>query len=254
MLKKAILFLIATTILLLTIVQFPSIFISKNFEYNSFSIYSNDEIELNESVRNVLDSVQSNLVQSKFHSDDLELKLYFVQGTLYENLIRIFGMKNMASAKFKKHIYIARPSFEDNILRKSDRNEEWLNLIQIISHEGVHSQMYEDYSSLGFMKTPSWINEGYAEYISYKPIRDSENYNLSELYKKHVNTNDYWVKTEYGSMTPRVYLRDRIVMEFLIDVLKMDILSIIGNQTLHPETVLEEMKEYFEKQSEEKIN
>jgi len=228
------------------VVQFPSIFIDKKFDHNAFTIYSNNELQLNESIKNVLDSVQLNLDQSRFHRENLHLELYFVQGTFYEKLIRIFGVKNIASSKFAKHIYLAKPYFQDNILKKSNKYDEWLNLIQIISHEGVHSQMYKDHSFMGFMKTPSWINEGYSEYISYRPIRETQNYSLAELFKKYKSTSDYWIKTEYGSMTPKLYLRDRIIMEYLIDVLELDILSIIEDQKLDPEKILEEINEYVE--------
>ena len=247
LIKKFLISFIVLIILLLSVVQFPSLFVEKKFDYNQFALYSNDGLELTESVKNALDSVQSNLEQSKFHRENLKLDLYFVEGTLYEKLIGIFGMKNIASSKFNKHIYIGKPNFNGNILKKGKSEIEWLNLIQIISHEGVHSQMYRDYSNFGMMKTPSWINEGYSEYISYKPIRKNSNYLLSELLDKYKKTNEYWVKTEYGSMTPKLYLRDRIIMEYLIDIRKMDILSIIEDQTLKPEMILEEVAEYFEK-------
>ena len=143
--------------------------------------------------------------------------------------------------------YTGKPIFDQNVLKKGSNSIEWLNLIQIISHEGAHSQMYKDHSIVGFMKTPSWINEGYAEYISYKPIRENQNYFLSELFIKYESANDFWVKTEFGSMTPKLYLRDRILIEYLIDIRKMDILSIIKDQSLKPEMILEEMKEHFEK-------
>lgn len=246
-LRRILISIIVSIVLLIGAVQFPKLFIKKAFTYKAFTLYSNDQLDLNESVKNILDSVQSNLKHSEFHRENLKLELYFVQGSLYEKLIALFGMNNIASSKFNKHIYTGKPIFDQNVLKKGSNSIEWLNLIQIISHEGAHSQMYKDHSIVGFMKTPSWINEGYAEYISYKPIRENQNYFLSELFIKYESANDFWVKTEFGSMTPKLYLRDRILIEYLIDIRKMDILSIIEDQSLKPEMILEEMKEHFEK-------
>lgn len=227
------------------IVQFPKLFIGKKIEYDTFIIYSNEEIKFNEDVKNVLDAVQVNLKESQFYQDELKLELFFVKGTLYEKLIGLFGMKNIASSKFNKHIYIGKPNFKENILKKDDSDLGWVNLVQIISHEGVHSQMYGDYSILGFMKTPNWINEGYSEYVSYNPIRNDENYELSNLLQKYESTSDFWIETEFKSRTPRMYLRDRIIMEYLIDKKGLDILSIINDNTLEPDEILEEIRLHF---------
>ncbi len=227
------------------IVQFPKLFIGKKIEYDTFIIYSNEEIKFNEDVKNVLDAVQVNLKKSQFYQDELKLELFFVKGTLYEKLIGLFGMKNIASSKFNKHIYIGKPNFKENILKKDDSDLGWVNLVQIISHEGVHSQMYDDYSILGFMKTPNWVNEGYSEYVSYNPIRNDENYELSNLLQKYESTSDFWIETEFKSRTPRMYLRDRIIMEYLIDKKGLDILSIINDNTLEPDEILEEIRLYF---------
>jgi len=246
MFKKIILTVFVLLVTLIVTLQFPKLYLNKQFEYKTFAVYSNDHTELNGAVENVLDSVITNLKESKFYQEHQKLELYFVKGTLYEKLIGFFGAKNIASAKFEKHIYIGKPNFEKNILLKENNEYEWVNLIQIISHEGVHSQMYKDYSRLGFMKTPAWINEGYSEYISYRPIREQSDYKLSDLVKKYDDTEDLWMKTEYNSMTPAQYVRDRILMEYLIDIKQMDILEIINEETLNPEKLLDEIRTHTE--------
>jgi len=245
LIKKSFIFTITLFLSVITLIQFPEVFIEKKIEYDSFIIYSNDEIDLNSDVKNILDSVQLNLKKSQFYQEKMELELYFVKGTLYERLIRLFGMKNIASSKFNKHIYLGKPNFKENILKQGEGAIGWLNLVQIISHEGVHSQMYKDYSILGFMKTPSWINEGYAEYISFSPIRNESDYNLSKLLQNYDSTFDFWIETEFKAMTPRMYLRDRILIEYLIGEKGMDILSIINDDTLEPEKLLAEIRLHF---------
>lgn len=243
--KKILLF---STLLILSIVglvQYPHLFIQKIGEYESFEIYSNEDIKIDESVKNILDSVSVNLNKSQFVGTEDIHELYFIRGSFYEQLIRLFGRKNIAFSKYKKHIYSAHPNFEKGILKRNNNEYEWLNLVQIISHEGLHSQMYKDYCKWGMMQTPSWINEGYAEYISYQPIRNNHDYQLSDLLDKLEGNNESWLKTEHGAMTPRLYMRDRLLMEYLIDVKGMNILEIIADKTLQPEGIYQEVKEYL---------
>jgi hypothetical protein len=245
LLKKSIQIIITIIILTIVIIQFPRLFIDRQFEYSLFKIHSNDRIELNEDVKNILDSVLINLTQSDFYNDKEIFELYFVKDTFYEKLISVFGMNNIASSKYNKHIYIGYPEFRKNTLTKEGNEYEWLNLVQVVTHEAVHSQMYTDYSKFGFMVTPSWINEGYAEYISYYKIREQHTYPLSKLFERYQKSNHNWVKTEFGSLTPKQYLRDRILIEYLIDEKTMSIDDIIKDEYLKPEEILEEIKEKY---------
>ncbi len=234
--------LIGIALTLLGLLQFPNLFINKSFDYKSFELYSNGHVELDDDVKKVLDSVIVNLKQSQFYQPKQKFELYFVKGTLYDRLTKLFGVNNIASSKYNKHIYFGNPDFVQSKLIKGESKFEWVNLVQIISHEAVHSQMYTDYSRLGFMKIPAWINEGYCEYISHFHKKNSPNYNLNLLRSKLQETEDDWVKSEFGSMTPTIYLRDRLIMEYLLDVENKNILKIIENENLDPEKILSQMK------------
>ena len=235
-----------TILLLIGLVEYPNLFIKKIGKYKSFEIYSNEKIELGHSFETILDSVLINLNESQFKGEKDKYELYFVRGSFYEKLIRLLGMKNIAFSKFDKHIYSAYPYFNKGILKRNDNKYEWLNLVQIISHEAVHSQMYKDYSKYWMMQTPDWINEGYSEYISYQPIRDRGNYSLSALLSKLENNNDDWIQTEYNTMTPRQYAIDRLIIEYLIDIKKMEIVEIINDETINPDDVYREVIKYIE--------
>jgi len=245
LIKKLILVAILIFVVLLISVQFPNLFIDKKFTYKSFEVCSNSEIHLDENVKNVLDSVLKNLNQSEFSGESDKYKLYFIRGTLYEKLLRMLGRRNMAFSKYEKHIYSANPIFQEAKLVRNSNNYEWLNLIQIISHEGVHSQMYKDYYGWFKMKTPFWINEGYAEYISYKPVRELDTYEITSLLSQLENSKDVWLKTEYNTMTPREYVKARLLIEYLMDVKKMRITEIIENKQLKPNEVYDDIKEHY---------
>ena len=242
MIKRIILVIIIIGLTILGLLQFPHLFIKKQLEYKSFKLYSKNPIELNNELKSVFDSVIINLKRSSFYQEDQVFELYFVKGTTYESIVKSFGVEHLASAQYNKHLYFGDPDFSQSKIIKGLDKYQWANLVQLISHESVHSQMYTDYSVLGFMKTPSWINEGYCEHISYFPLKNNPEYNLLDLYNRYKNSEGNWIETEFGSMTPKLYLRDRIIMEYLIDYKKRTILEIIENETLYPDEILKEME------------
>jgi len=239
--KRTIIAIVFLLVLFLGALQFPSLFIDFQLEYQGYELYASEPLELTDDIRGVLDSVTSILEKSEFYREDQVLELYFIKGSFYEKMAEFLGAKNIASSRFDKHIYFGRPDFEKKKLVKEESKLGWVNLIQIISHEGVHSQMYGGHSTLGVMQTPSWINEGYSEYISYAPVRTKKEYSLSSLHDKYEGSDSFWIETEHGSMTPRMYLRDRIIMEYLIDYKHMDIKDIIDDADLNPADLLEEI-------------
>lgn len=241
MIKRAALIILLLVIATMGVLQFPEAFVPKQLDYKNFELYSKDSIVLNDDLIKVLDSVIVNIKKSEFYQGDQVFELYFIKGTFYERVAQLFGANHLASSKFNKHLYFGDPNFAHSKLVKGLESHGWVNLVQIISHEAVHSQMYQDYSQFGFMKTQPWINEGYCEYISYDPQRNKATYNLADLYHKYKHSDDDWVATEYASLTPRLYLRDRIIMEYLMDHKGLSILDIIGDSQLNPETILTEI-------------
>jgi len=228
--------------------QFPKLYIKKSFTYKSFEIYSNSKIENNVYVKNILDSVLLNLTKSEFYNPEQSFKLFFVKGTLYSKIISNLGMKNIASSKFDTHIYNANPDFKSGWLIKNKSEYEKLNLVQIISHECVHSQMYPDYSTLGIMKTPAWINEGYCEYISYSLKRKRDFLSLVDILNKLEASENHWLKTSYLNYSPRFYLKSRLIVEYLIEIKHMTILEIISNEDLDPDIIYEDIKLWYNNQ------
>ncbi|MEM1219222.1 MAG: hypothetical protein AAGH79_09930 [Bacteroidota bacterium] len=244
--KRLLLILTASYLCLLLIVQFPQWFISEQSSYGPFKMYAGEPLSCDLPCQVVLDSAHLLLKQSAFYQADQVFELYFVQGTLYEKLISLFGTKNIASSKHNKHLYIGRPDFQNGILRQGDHPYQWLNLVQIISHEGVHSQMYTDYAKWwGSMQTPAWLNEGYCEYIAYQPFNQSPHYQLRATYDRYRSEAGEWVQTEHGAYTPKIYLRDRIVMEYLLLERGEEIHSIIGNPTYNPDVHWPQIVERF---------
>lgn len=240
--KIIVVFVLTILLVILGLLQFPKLFISKTTSYGSFELYSNTPIAIQPEVTAILDAVEQNIQQSHFYDPNQVFELYFIKDTFYEKLLKLFGTNHMASSLFDKQLYFGHPHFAENKLVKGSHAVEWVNLVQIISHESVHSQMYPEYSFLGRMKTPVWINEGYCEYISYLPQVHYPTYPLETLLTKYQNTKENWIQTEFKAMTPKTYARDRILMHYLLDIKKMNIIAVIKDSALTPETLLKELE------------
>jgi len=213
--------------------QFPHLYFEKQFSYQNFVIYSNDELN-KEEVLPILNIVHANIVNSAFYQEEQKFKLIFVGGSSYQKILHWLGVKNMAFSKYNTHIYNGYPNFKSNVLVAGTDPLEVLNLEQLIAHECVHSQMYKEHSLLGFMQTPHWVNEGYCEYISYTKPRKSKAYSLTELWTTLQINENQWLKTSYGHYSPREYVEALMMVEYLIEIKKMTIQEIIANDTINP--------------------
>ncbi|MFK7808530.1 MAG: hypothetical protein AB8F74_12065 [Saprospiraceae bacterium] len=221
---SAILLIIGYVVLL----HLPQVFISKQFEYKSLHIHSNQSLKLDDESKAVLDLVLENIGSSAYYKMGQEHHLFFVHGTLYEKMVRSIGYKNMAFAFMDKSIYCAKPDFLTRYLRRNKNEYEVMHLVQVISHELVHNQMYDILGFNAIRKLKPWVREGYPEYIAYGQIQDSEDYQLADLSKRIASRKDpLWVTNEYDCLTSYTYAMDRLRMEFALDIQQSDIQNIM---------------------------
>lgn len=234
--------LISLGILFFISIQFPQLYLKKSFSYSQFDVYSNAELLKTKALVETLDSVINNIERSDFYNEEQRFKLFFVGGSFYSKVILFFGMNNIASSKFDTHIYNGQPSFETGWLVNGSTEFDRVNLVQIISHEAVHSQMYPEFSTLGFMDTEAWINEGYCEYISYFPKRKSDQKPICALLNTLEQKEEQWLLTPYKNYSPRFYLKSRMLVEYLIDKDQMSIRNIIEKSPLNTDSIYNEIK------------
>jgi|GEM_PF-3032864 len=239
---KALLFGVLIFISFIVSLQFPKIYIPKIFSYKTFNVYSSEKTLVSEDVVEKLDSVILNIQKSEFYNQGQSFDLFFIKGSFYAKAIKCMGVKNIASSKFDTHIYIGEPDFKKGWLVKGDSKLERVNLVQIISHESVHSQMYPNYSSFGLMQTPSWVNEGYCEYISYAPKRKQNNQSICILLQLLEESEDQWLLTPYKNYSPRFYILSRLIIEYLLDVKNYSITTVIENNIEDQDSIYNEIK------------
>jgi len=237
-----IIFLICAFFILQTIVAFPHLFIKKQFSYQCFELYANEEIESNARVKSSLDSVQNIIKTSAFHSEEIIYQIFLVKGTFYEKFNNFLPQTSgaFAYAFWNREIYLADIDFERGIFHRNDNEKEVRNIVQLIAHESIHVQQ----SHTGIKRnSPPWLNEGYAEYVTYVPLRATDNYSFMDAVKTlKANPDEYWLRSEYGYWDIRDYKYYRVLVEYLIDVKGMTVEEILEEkEVLFPDEVWQEV-------------
>lgn len=187
---------------------------------------------------NILDSVQLLLNKSDLQVDDLKHRIFLAHGSFYEKIIKLSGQKAFAFSFQDKQIYLAEADFKKGIFSRNNNEYEIRNMVQLIAHESVHNQQYYSYTQ---RKKPSWINEGYAEYVTYLPLIHNGEYQLKDAIKLvEESRGQYWLRSEYGYWDIWEYKYARVLIEYLIDVKGMTIQDIINDESLDDAAIFEE--------------
>ncbi len=225
---------------LFALLQFPQLTLRKRIIYNKFEIYAQQNLKVNTDILNALDSVQLILDKSELQVEGLKHRLFLAHGSLYEKLIQLSGQKAFAFSFQDKQIYLAKANFKKDLFSRNDNEYEIRQLVQLIAHESIHNQQYYSYQQ---RSKPSWINEGYAEYITYLPLIHNGDYQLKDAVNLvSENKGQKWLKSEYGYWDIWEYKYSRVLIEYLIDVKGMTIQEIIADDSLDDILIFEEMQ------------
>ncbi len=239
--------LLAVLCLYLLFLHYPEWLLAKQFSYGPFTVYSNQEITLDEDAQQALDSVLILVKKSAFYRPDLKHKIFLARGSWYETLNQFYGQMAFAFSFSDRQIYLAELDLPRGIFHRNHNEYELRQVIQLMAHETVHNQQAAEYS---VRYTPVWINEGYAEYVSHEPIRNRPDYNFWQVVdevKKHEG--EYWLRSDYGYWDIWAYKYYRVLMEYLLDHQGMTIQMILEEkETLVPEEIFAEMLVQLQKQ------
>jgi len=239
---RILIFLTLSFVILQTIVAFPQIFIKKQFSYQCFDLYANEKVELNNKIKSTLDSVQNIIKKSALHSDEIKYQLFLAKGTFYEKLNDFLPQTSgaFAYAFWNREIFLADIDFDSGIFHRNNNEREVRYIVQLIAHESIHVQQ----SHAGIKRSsPPWLNEGYAEYVTYAPLRAAGEYNFLDAVKTlQDNPDTEWFRSEYGYWDVRDYKYYRVLIEYLIEVKGMTMEEILEQKkTLFAEEIWSEI-------------
>ncbi|MEO0332404.1 MAG: basic secretory protein-like protein, partial [Bacteroidota bacterium] len=145
-----------------------------------------------------------------------------------------------------KVIMYARQDYAQNTAHWRDRT--W-KLSEVLSHEMVHCYQHHRFGYRFPVKTPTWIVEGYAEYIARQEMGKEQLKNYLSIYLKSVEAGKQdweWIRFSDDNGSPVSYLRYRLLVQYLLEVEKQSYESII-QQAANEQETLEKLKSWHAK-------
>lgn len=205
--KRSLVISLAVIVTYLIVLIHPNMLFANEYEYRNFRIYADQEIT--GGINFVLDDAISRIAHSELYEDDDEFRVYICNDAWrFKLFTRNGNAGGLVNFMISPNIFIRESDIENNELIPP---HGWMYtpkerpLSYFIAHEAIHS-LERKYSPLLQVTTPSYILEGYADYIAKRPDFDYERY--KEMYL----TNDRLMDPENG-----LYHKYHLYVAFLID-------------------------------------
>lgn len=245
--KKWALRLIATgvfiTTLLLIIILNPILTYANKTTYNNYAVFHSKPFD--PALTITLDDATELLQRSEFYNPKLQIDVCLNDGSKYPKLVQALRGQAFAWGFYNKVVLQGTANFKDNYIELN--GYKW-NLTQLLSHEMIHCLQFDN---LGFWKSnpianiPGWKWEGYAEYISRQNNDQKDlSKNLSRLIK--TDKSSWSIQFNDGTIAPREYYDYWTLVEYCMDIKKMNYKQILSD-TITEQAVRQEMMNWFSK-------
>lgn len=194
----------------------PEHFFDYTEEYGSFKIFSSEPIS--PEFEKILQEVGKRAENSEIHSSDILTKIVLANDGLY---FALAGKSQIPRTIGNCIVLGGKVDIDRNRLILPAVE---MNLVYIITHEAVHVGQHEEHglfmnTFFDFGRHPTWKTEGYAEWISQKNrLGDSTASIYSTLILLKQSDGKSWVDLGDGYTMPASYLRNRIMVEYLLKI------------------------------------
>lgn len=235
--------LVLVGILLVIILQ-PIVTYASKTNHNNFVIFHNKPLD--PLLKAKLDEAVVLLKKSEFYDPSLKFDICLNDGSTYPQIIKILRGQAFGWGFYNKVVLQGVANYESNYVELN--GYKW-NLTQLLVHELVHCLQFQ---RLGLWKSkpiadiPDWKWEGYAEYISRQGIEQKDFLkNMIRLTK--ADRNKWGINFEDSTISPKDYYENWILVQFCIDIKKMNYQQLISDLTSE-EALKKEMMLWFNKQ------
>lgn len=228
--RSAVLFFGTLSIYLILLI-YPSFLFAFNYEFKNFHIYSDRPIP--STIDEVLEKVKTNLSQSELYEKEDKFHIYFCNDewrfTFFTRNKNAGGVVNFP---ISPNVFIRASDIENDeiippsgwLLSRHDRP-----LSYFLAHEATHS-LERKIDPLLQLKTPSYILEGYSDYIGKGTTFDFE------MYRKMYLENDKFMDPKNG-----LYNRYHLYIAYLMEKKGKSFKDILKSQP-DLETTLAELR------------
>lgn len=231
--------------LLLVIILNPFWIYANKTTHKNFTIYHNqqfDNIFLEQ-----IDKANQFLNQSEFYSKNLKLDICLNDGSYYSKLVETIGGRAFARGFYDKIVLFGNADFKNNFVEL--KGYKW-NLTQLLAHEMTHCLQFDKlglWKSKPFANIPNWKWEGYAEYVA-RQNNDQKDLLINIDRFLATNENNWEVVFGDSTIVPREYYNSWTLIQYSLDIKKMNYSQILSDTT-NNEIIKREMMKWYNEQN-----
>jgi hypothetical protein len=185
------------------------------------------------------------LKTSEFYNPNLKLEICLNDGSNYPTIVKTLRGRAFAWGFYNKVILYGTVGSQENTVELN--GYRW-NLKQLLAHEMTHCLQFDHLGlrqSKPFANIPNWKWEGYAEYISRQS--DENNSLLKNIDRFIASDQTSWAITLIDhTIAPREYYEYWILVQYCIDIKKMNYQEVLGDTSSKEFIKLEMMKWYHQ--------
>ncbi len=219
----------------------PAIFFQYRTTIKDHNVYSAAAIPSN--IDTIIAKVDSIIANSSIFDPKLETRIIFARNHFYN---RVFGRSELAYATHYNAVLAGEIDVKSNTL-DWEKSRVKMNLTSSLAHEMVHCLQSQYHGLIQFnitSKPPFWKQEGYAEYISQRAMREAIEYTLTKSINTLLAYRDNgavkgWINLEDGFDRPFLYFRSRLLVEYLLDVKGLPYLDFMDDRVEEEEAYRE---------------
>ncbi len=234
-------FLLVITSLLLIIVLNPVLLYANKTKHANHTLFHNQP--LNPAFIRALDEADQLVSGSGFYNPQMQLDICLNDGASYPGIIKAMHGPAFAFGFYNKVVLQGRADAASNYVELN--GYRW-NLTELLAHEMTHCYQFD---KLGFWHSnpvatiPEWKWEGYAEYVSRKKENETD---LKEQISHLLQTseNSWAVYFADSSITPRTYYEYRLLLQYCMDIKKMNYRQVLAD-TSGMQAVKQEMMNWY---------
>ncbi len=196
---------------------YPQALFQHSLTHRSITVYS--ETEIDSRWKSVIDQSLSLIQNSELIETQPKINVMLVANTKYRRLESLLASPVLAKASQNNVFLNGDIEFDRRRIRGFVLE---MDLIRTLAHEMTHCLENARY---GINDTAlDWKREGYAEYISHHSDRTAPDYRLTTLleqYESQIADSDgsaEWMEISAGVLVPPLYVRWRLLVEYLMDV------------------------------------
>lgn len=146
-----------------TVGEFPQLVFGSPTQVGRFAIYG--QTARPEQMRSVLD--QSEGLIEKHHGALPNSIVVIVTSTWLYSAINPFARNSFAATRrIGDVVWIREGSFAENSSRSGHIAHNTRSLSSVIAHESIHVALHADLGTIKLWRIPSWLEEGYCEYVA----------------------------------------------------------------------------------------